>query len=146
VDTIPTPPSKLAPNVDPRLEAICLKALSKLPAARYAGAREMRADLRGRLVTGAQALADDAPPPPTMRVGPSEKELPAASLSKAPTMLDPAPRDRLAPASASPTGTLVSRGGATEPSAAQLAAKKQRRMIALVAVAVAVVLLLLLAR
>ncbi len=39
---IPDPPSKLFPDVDPALEAICLRALQKKPADRYASAREMR--------------------------------------------------------------------------------------------------------
>ncbi len=48
VDTKPAPPSSLVAEVDPRLEAICLRALSKKPADRYADAREMRADLTAR--------------------------------------------------------------------------------------------------
>ena len=43
-------PSSLTPTVDPKLEAVCLKALSKAPEDRFASAREMRA-----------ALATDSP-------------------------------------------------------------------------------------
>jgi serine/threonine-protein kinase len=42
----PPRPTSIAPHVDPRLEAICLKALRKRPEDRYQSAREMRADLR----------------------------------------------------------------------------------------------------
>jgi serine/threonine-protein kinase len=38
-------PSAIAPSVDPKLEAVCMKALSKAPADRFASAREMRAAL-----------------------------------------------------------------------------------------------------
>lgn len=51
----PVPPSKRARDpVDPRLEAICLKAIRKAPADRYQSAREMRADLRA-VLQGASA-------------------------------------------------------------------------------------------
>jgi eukaryotic-like serine/threonine-protein kinase len=40
------PPSEIAPGVDRTLEAICMKALKKKPAERFASAREMRAALR----------------------------------------------------------------------------------------------------
>src|SRR5450432_3278810 len=39
---IPVPPSSLALGVDPDLEAICLRAMSKKPAERFQDAREMR--------------------------------------------------------------------------------------------------------
>ncbi|MGO9000127.1 MAG: protein kinase domain-containing protein [Polyangiaceae bacterium] len=153
VDTAPVPPSKHVPNVDPRLEAICLKALSKQPADRYPGAREMRAALRG---------AAGIPPSETLQAA-SARVLPAGDdrsidtgpLSKAATVLAPSPPG---PAQASPdpvpaSPTLISvappamsRGTATEPSAAQLLARKRRRWMALGAIALAVVLLLLLAR
>jgi hypothetical protein len=56
----PEPPSKHRPNLDPRLEVICLKALSKGVADRYASMRDLGA-----------ALADylhGAPPPAGMRI------------------------------------------------------------------------------
>jgi len=42
----PLPPSRYRPEADLRLEAVCLKAMSKRPSDRYATAREMRAALR----------------------------------------------------------------------------------------------------
>lgn len=45
----PTPPSKLRKGVNPALEAVCLKALQKKPADRFASAREMRNELRAAL-------------------------------------------------------------------------------------------------
>ena len=42
----PQRPTAINPQVDPRLEAICLKAMRKRKEDRYATAREMRADLR----------------------------------------------------------------------------------------------------
>ncbi len=45
LDSVPPPPSSLTPSVDLKLEAVCLKALSKAPADRYGSAREMRAAL-----------------------------------------------------------------------------------------------------
>jgi serine/threonine protein kinase len=45
----PVRPSERAPGIDPRLEAICMKAIRKSPADRYQSAREMRSDLRAVL-------------------------------------------------------------------------------------------------
>jgi serine/threonine protein kinase len=42
----PAPPSTIRPEVDEQLEAICLKALRKRPADRFASAKEMRTALR----------------------------------------------------------------------------------------------------
>jgi serine/threonine protein kinase len=41
----PEPPSKLRPDVDPRLEAICLKAMAKDPKQRYQSMKELAAAL-----------------------------------------------------------------------------------------------------
>ncbi len=48
VESEPQPPSVVSPtaNVDKHLEAVCLRALKKMPGDRHASAREMRADLR----------------------------------------------------------------------------------------------------
>ena len=46
VGEIPVPPSSLALGVDPDLEAICLRAMSKKPAERFQDAREMRLALQ----------------------------------------------------------------------------------------------------
>jgi serine/threonine protein kinase len=61
----PPRPSELLPGVDPRLEAICLRALRKVPHERFRDAREMRAELR--------AVAEGAPP----AVVPSAARVPA---------------------------------------------------------------------
>jgi eukaryotic-like serine/threonine-protein kinase len=57
----PIPPTRQAAWVDPRLEAICLKALKKKREDRYQSAREMRAHLRA--VLAAPALAPELPGP-----------------------------------------------------------------------------------
>jgi eukaryotic-like serine/threonine-protein kinase len=49
ISEAPSPPSFHTPAVDPRLEAICMKALSKEPADRFQDAREMRLALRSAL-------------------------------------------------------------------------------------------------
>jgi eukaryotic-like serine/threonine-protein kinase len=46
ISDAPAPPSSRAPNVDLRLEAICMKALAKAPSDRFQDAREMRLALR----------------------------------------------------------------------------------------------------
>jgi serine/threonine-protein kinase len=53
----PVPPSRIRPQVNPRLEAICLRAMRKDPADRYASAKEMRAELRAAI--GAPASLPD---------------------------------------------------------------------------------------
>jgi eukaryotic-like serine/threonine-protein kinase len=52
----PTPPRMLNPDVPPPLEAICLKAMAKLPDNRYQTAAELRADLE-RFRNGQPVLA-----------------------------------------------------------------------------------------
>jgi serine/threonine-protein kinase len=47
----PLPPSRYRPEADLRLEAVCLKAMSKRPSDRYATAREMRNALRALVDT-----------------------------------------------------------------------------------------------
>jgi serine/threonine protein kinase len=58
VGELPAPPSSLAPNIDRRLEAVCMKVLEKRPSDRFSSAREMRLALRSALG------ASPAPPPP----------------------------------------------------------------------------------
>jgi eukaryotic-like serine/threonine-protein kinase len=48
----PKPPSVIERDVHPALEAICMRALKKEPADRYASAREMRSALRAALDAG----------------------------------------------------------------------------------------------
>jgi eukaryotic-like serine/threonine-protein kinase len=52
-------PSEFVANVNPRLEAICLRALRKKPDDRFPSAREMRAELRAAVPSG---HASDPPP------------------------------------------------------------------------------------
>jgi predicted Ser/Thr protein kinase len=52
VTRLPEPPSKYRTDLDPRLEAICLKALSKEVAGRYATMREFAAALAGFVDSG----------------------------------------------------------------------------------------------
>jgi eukaryotic-like serine/threonine-protein kinase len=49
LNEVPPRPSEIAPHVDLRLEAVCLRALRKDREQRFAGAREMRAELRAAL-------------------------------------------------------------------------------------------------
>lgn len=58
---IPRPPSELAPACDSKLEAICMKALSKDPHDRYASAREMRTALADWSATSVMAAPGDHP-------------------------------------------------------------------------------------
>jgi hypothetical protein len=64
----PPPPSGHCPDLDPRLEAICLKALAKKPAERYRSMAEFAAALAGYLKAAGPATASAAdhgePPPP----------------------------------------------------------------------------------
>jgi predicted Ser/Thr protein kinase len=69
----PDPPSKHRPGLDPRLEAVCLKALSKVVADRYASMRDFGAALAG-------CLACD-PPPAAIPIAPN----PAAHIATART-------------------------------------------------------------
>jgi serine/threonine protein kinase len=81
----PVPPSKYRKDCDPRLEAVCLKALRKMPDDRYATAREMRIALRS-----AFGLRDS-----TAAVS-ARFSLPPSALANAPMIINPhdsAPRD-----------------------------------------------------
>jgi serine/threonine-protein kinase len=49
VTELPAPPRTVYAGVNPRLEAVCMKAVEKAPDARFANAREMRAALRAAL-------------------------------------------------------------------------------------------------
>jgi serine/threonine protein kinase len=60
----PRAPAEIEPDVHPGLEAICLRALKKAPADRYASAREMRSALRAAIETaspGARTSEGDVP-------------------------------------------------------------------------------------
>ncbi len=80
----PPKPTSIAPSVDPRLEAICLKAMRKRPEDRYATARDMRSDLR--------AVLDQArglPPRPPDASVPSLDMARLASASSSPRLEAP---------------------------------------------------------
>jgi serine/threonine-protein kinase len=62
----PPKPSSLVPNVDPRLEAVCVRALRKRLDDRYQTAREMRSDLR--LMMEGRTLQQSVPELPSVRV------------------------------------------------------------------------------
>jgi len=68
----PPPPSRVRPDVDPRFDPICLKAMAKKPDDRYANARVMRRAVR-------IAFA----PPETMLGASSYLELPPPSVGRA---------------------------------------------------------------
>lgn len=90
LDAPPPLPSSLTPTVDPKLEAVCLKALSKLPGDRFASARDMRAAL--------QTDTPDAVAPPATLHAPllmmtetpppvSSTQVPVPLMSKRPSAL-----------------------------------------------------------
>jgi serine/threonine protein kinase len=94
----PVPPSTIRPDVDPRLEAVCLRALRKNPDERYQNAREMRSALRS--IAGEAALqsspASAVPQQPTFP--PSAFSPPARTLAATrptePSRRVPAPLSR----------------------------------------------------
>jgi serine/threonine-protein kinase len=71
----PVPPSRVTSGVDLRLEAVCLRALSKTRDGRYQSAREMRSDLRA-------ALLDERPTPGSLP-GVQSGHMPAGALAEA---------------------------------------------------------------
>jgi serine/threonine-protein kinase len=143
IEEMPQKPSALVPTVDLRLEAICLKALSKAPRDRYASAREMRAELRAVIGAGDGATAEELPP--STRVVPANANVRAAdeaALSKAATVL----ASRPPPAEKPRAATLDRVGTVTEPSANQLKMRKRRMWLALFAIVVGLSLLFALAK
>ncbi len=60
VNKPPPPPHEIYPQVDPELEAVCLRALRKNKDERYQNAREMRSDLRAS-VFGRERLPSVSP-------------------------------------------------------------------------------------
>jgi serine/threonine-protein kinase len=59
----PTPPSRVVSGVDPRLEAVALRALRKFREERHGNAREMRADLRPVTEGAFAGLTPETPVP-----------------------------------------------------------------------------------
>jgi serine/threonine-protein kinase len=76
----PAPPSTVEPSVDPLLEKIIVKALSKEPGARHQSMRELRAELREVLEP---VLLDGSPPPPSMREMPTSEAFQVTPLRNA---------------------------------------------------------------
>jgi serine/threonine-protein kinase len=62
----PRAPSAIIPDVHPELEAICLRAMSKVREDRFGSAREMRAALRAALDASLRVLPDRASDPDAM--------------------------------------------------------------------------------
>ncbi len=61
------PPSQLRSTVHPGLEAICLRAMEKEPAARFQSAREMRTALNALSFDALESARSTAPPPSVLR-------------------------------------------------------------------------------
>ncbi|HEX7664708.1 MAG TPA: serine/threonine-protein kinase [Polyangiaceae bacterium] len=81
VTDAPPKPRLIVPDADPRLEAICLRAMEKRREDRFQSAREMRADIRGQ--GGALSQAVPHTPPPPSRVGFTGAALPMAQTEVA---------------------------------------------------------------
>jgi len=81
----PAPPSKLRPGVNPRLEAICVRAMQKAREARYQSANEMRADLRAAFGTTTRLRDDSGASLPAVAAAPLASD---ADLGVMPTMRD----------------------------------------------------------
>jgi serine/threonine-protein kinase len=81
VNTPPPPPSEWRADLDPRLNAICMQALAKKPADRYASCREFAA-----VLTAWQTGPRTAPPPPPAKKPPVPvpRPAPATPPRKAP--------------------------------------------------------------
>ena len=97
----PVPPTEVRPHVNPRLEAICLRALKKSRDERYQSAKEMRRDLRGVFGYRPQSQTDE-----------SGTHLPAAAAASAGT---PPGTPRGADTSNVATLVLSEEHAATEP-------------------------------
>jgi predicted Zn finger-like uncharacterized protein len=99
VHTQPAPPSELRPDLDPRLDVICLKALAKKPEDRYRTAEEFAAALEGWL---AAATAKPVPVKPPVAellpAAPAKTKPPAAAATTQQRRARPATVQAAAPA------------------------------------------------
>jgi eukaryotic-like serine/threonine-protein kinase len=90
----PPPPSEINPHCDPKLEAVCMRALSKSPDDRYASAREMRAALADGGTQVMSAPVDSVRLPQPSDSGSGKRGLvlaPEPSLATSDTMIADAP-------------------------------------------------------
>jgi serine/threonine-protein kinase len=117
----PTHPSEVNLEVNPRLAALCLKAMAKLPKDRPQSAREMRSLLRAELRTGTDVgpLSLTAPPRPRSIVDVEEAATqvasrltePHATLAGVPKLTPPSrPAPATGPRRLARIGTLVALG------------------------------------
>jgi hypothetical protein len=101
----PVPPTQVRPGVNPRLEAICLRALKKSRDERYQSAKDMRRDLRGVFGYRPLSQGDD-----------SGAHLPAVAPSAAPGTVDATSAATMvyseghAPTEPGPMGDFVPKG------------------------------------
>jgi serine/threonine-protein kinase len=104
VEEPPPEPSRFVPEVNAKLQAVCLKALRKRADQRYQSAREMRADLRAAIDPNAPTAeefrrARTDPPPPKRTSNPPTR------ISSPPRARKPVPRT--APQPGIPTAAIV---------------------------------------
>jgi serine/threonine protein kinase len=97
----PPRPSSINPAIDPRLEAICLRAMKKPRDARYQTARAMRAELRSAL----EGSGVRGPLPSTADSGTTPVIADAATLQAGVPVFDSAARAELLGPRSSSTGT-----------------------------------------
>jgi serine/threonine protein kinase len=116
LDAVPPRPSTLNPAADPKLEVVCLKALSKAPADRYATAREMRVSLS----TDSNDASNPPPLGPNARISNllvmtetpppvSSTQVPVPLMSKRSSALGSGSRPRLSELSEEPASSGSSR-------------------------------------
>jgi eukaryotic-like serine/threonine-protein kinase len=122
----PEVPSQLVPGIDPRLDAIALRALRKFREERYPTAREMRAELRAVMESPGASRAIAPLPPPTG--GPP-------SLVNAATIAMPVP---LAPSALPVAGAKQTLQGTTASVAGVPSRKRELVLIGVVVGALAV--------
>jgi eukaryotic-like serine/threonine-protein kinase len=120
LDAEPPRPSTVAPGVDPRLEAICLRCLKKKPEERYATARDMRAALAPESMRppalGPDAIARIVPKIPRAAAVPTSPQLTPPPVSSTPAPL-PLLLTKKAAQDPRKYSRLTDVGGIPEPSA-----------------------------